>query len=109
MLLPSSSTDLRTESTTATVFVPDCLRTDSAIAGMPSTNRGGLGVFFGVVGAILEASARAWDHDVRGDANRMRVRLVNDDLADVLRIEAARPSMRSVFSVGPVSIYPPGC
>ena len=72
-------------STTATVFVPVCLRTDSAIAATPLRTRGRLGIFFG-----------------RPRRRRRRARAPGGRPAGARRsspicsASTARPSMRSV-------------
>ena len=78
------------------MFVPDCLRIDSAIAGLAVAQRRGLGVFLAVV-----------DVGDVADADRVAADAAHDDVAD-LPARTARPLDAQREFCGPVSRRRPG-
>ena len=88
----------RRASTTATVFAPDCLRTDSTTAGSPSMHGRGLGL-------LLPVDDRADVARPRSGGRRRCARRSSPSACDVWHAAAARA--RSA-AAGPVSTAPPG-
>ena len=80
------------------MFVPDCLRTDSAIAGVPLRDRGGLGVLLGVDRSSATSRTRiGWSPCWRTTISPICVGL------DRAALDAQR-----VVASGRVSMRPPG-
>ena len=87
-------------STTATVFVPVCLRTCERDRRRTAVDRRGLGVLLGVLDAVAELGVRG-RHDDVGDADLVVALLADHDPAELLRIEhAAGDAQRVVARAG---------